>query len=100
MSRPSPHDRSTGPVETERGTNTSQKVSEVIYETSWLNPLEGHQVSVTLRDGSRLDNCHLLSASRPGGQTVWLFLGGMDVFLPVAAIAACREASVTAPLVA
>ena len=88
------------PSRLSEGPNTSQKVSNVIYETSWLKPLEGHQVSVTLRGGTRIVNCHLLSASRPGGQTVWLCIGGMDVFLPMAAIAACRGASSTAPRVA
>lgn len=72
----------------------------MISETIWLHALEGRQVSVTLRDGSRIDDCHLVSATRPGGQTVWLFLEGMDVFLPGAAIVACREASPTAQRVA
>lgn len=71
-----------------------------MISTSWLHPLEGRQVSVTLRDGSRLDDSQLVSASRPGGRTVWLFLDGMDIFLPVAAIAACREATPTVQRVA
>ncbi len=72
----------------------------MISERFWLHPLEGRQVSVTLRDGSRIDDCQLVSANRPGSQTVWLFLDGMDVFLPVAAIVACREALPTAQRVA
>jgi len=56
-----------------------------------MHSLEGRHVSVTLRDGSRIDDCRLVSAHRPGAQTVWLFVDGIDVFLPVAAIAACSD---------
>jgi hypothetical protein len=52
-------------------------------------------VSVALRDGSRIDDCQLVSASRPGAQTVWLFVDGIDVFLPVAAILGMWEATTT-----
>ncbi|MGH3117624.1 MAG: hypothetical protein ACRDPR_17435 [Nocardioidaceae bacterium] len=60
-----------------------------------IHSLEGCYVSVALRDGSRIDGCRLVSARRPGAQTVWLFLDGMDVFLPVGAIAACWETAST-----
>jgi hypothetical protein len=58
-----------------------------------MHSLEGRHVSVALRDGSRIDDCRLVSAHRPGAQTVWLFVDGMDVFLPVAAVAACSAAA-------
>jgi len=54
--------------------------------------LEGRRVSVALRDGSRIDDCQLVSAGRPGTETVWLFSNGIDVFVPVATIVACWEA--------
>ena len=57
-----------------------------------MHPLEGRRVNVALRDGSRIDDCQLVSASRPGTQTVWLFVNGIDVFLPVAAILSMWEA--------
>lgn len=60
-----------------------------------MTSLEGRHVNVALRDGSRIDDCQLVSASRPGTQTVWLFVDGIDVFLPVAAIAACWDAAST-----
>lgn len=60
-----------------------------------MDSLEGRRVSVALRDGSRIDNCRLVSARRPGAQTVWLFMDGIDVFLPVAAIVACWDAAST-----
>jgi hypothetical protein len=53
---------------------------------------EGRHVSVDLRDGSRIEDCQVISAHRPGAQTVWLFVDGIDVFLPVAAIVGCSEA--------
>jgi hypothetical protein len=46
-----------------------------------LRVLEGWHVSVALRDGSRIDDCQLVSVGRSGVSTVWLFVGGRDVFL-------------------
>ena len=45
--------------------------------------LEGRQVSVALDDGSRIDDCHLVSYGRHKVATVWLVAGGGDVFIPV-----------------
>jgi hypothetical protein len=47
-----------------------------------LQPLEGRRVSVALNDGSRIDDCQLVSAGRARAATVWLFSNGTDVFLP------------------
>ncbi len=58
-----------------------------------MHPLEGRGVNVALRDGSRIDDCQLVSASRPGAQTIWLFVDGIDVFLPVAAVVEIWEAA-------
>ena len=43
---------------------------------SELRCLEGRQVSVALADGSRIDDCQLVSAGRYGTGTVWLFSDG------------------------
>ena len=52
-----------------------------------LRSLEGRRVGVALADGSRLDDCQLISAPRVGLQTVWLLLSnGADAFLPLAAV--------------
>lgn len=40
--------------------------------------LEGHQVSVSLSDGSRLDDCELVSAGRGQSVTLWLHDGQHD----------------------
>ena len=50
---------------------------------SELRCLEGRQVSVALADGSRIDDCQLVSAGRPGVQTLWVFTNGADAFVPL-----------------
>jgi hypothetical protein len=50
---------------------------------SELRCLEGRQVSVALADGSRIDDCQLVSAGRPGVQTMWVFTNGADAFVPL-----------------
>jgi hypothetical protein len=42
--------------------------------------LEGHQVSVAFTDGSRLDDCELVSTGHNGASTLWLYANGADVF--------------------
>jgi hypothetical protein len=49
---------------------------------SQLRTLEGRWVSVDLTDGSCID-AELISAGRPGLQTIWLVISGADVFLPL-----------------
>ena len=48
-----------------------------------LRQLEGRHVAVALTDGSRLDDCELVSAARRGSATLWLLDGGDDRFVPV-----------------
>ena len=40
--------------------------------------LEGRHVSVSLRDGSRLDDCELVSSGRGHAATIWLHDGSDD----------------------
>ena len=47
-----------------------------------LRDLEGREISISLLDGSRLDGVTLVSAGRGGTTSVWVFDGGMDVFVP------------------
>jgi hypothetical protein len=47
-----------------------------------LRTLEGRQVTVALRDGTRIDS-NLLSAGRRRTETLWLVTGGEDVFVPL-----------------
>lgn len=50
---------------------------------SQLGELEGRQVNVALDDGSRIDDCQLVSFGRHNVATVWLVADGADVFIPV-----------------
>ncbi|MGH3115811.1 MAG: hypothetical protein ACRDQ2_01580 [Gaiellales bacterium] len=47
-----------------------------------MRGLEGRQVTVALRDGSRIDDCQLVSAGRAGARSVWVFTQGTDRFVP------------------
>ena len=57
-----------------------------------IGHLEGHRVSLALADGSRLDDCELVSAGR-GSATLWLFVNGGDVFVSVAEVTDAWEAA-------
>ena len=46
-----------------------------------LKVLEGRQVSLALRDGSRIDDCQLVSVGRSGVRSLWICTQGLDVFL-------------------
>ncbi|HEY2330727.1 MAG TPA: hypothetical protein VGH94_02310 [Acidimicrobiales bacterium] len=49
-----------------------------------LRRLEGRHVSVALRDGSRLEDCELVSvAGRRRGGSIWLLVGGDDHIVAV-----------------
>ena len=48
-----------------------------------LHGMEGRQVSVALRNGSRIDDCQLVSGPRARTGTVWLFSNGDDLFFSV-----------------
>jgi hypothetical protein len=49
---------------------------------SVLIALEGRRVSVALKDGSRIDDCELVSSGRKGVTKLWLYTNGQDVFVP------------------
>ncbi|MDQ4134020.1 MAG: hypothetical protein M3179_12660 [Actinomycetota bacterium] len=51
-------------------------------QMSAIRSLEGHQVSIALTDGSRIDAAALMAAGRPGQATVWVYCNGNDVFIP------------------
>jgi hypothetical protein len=60
--------------------------------TSLIGHLEGRRVSVALADGSRLDDCELVSAGH-GAETLWLFVNGDDLFVPMADVTDAWEAA-------
>ena len=57
-----------------------------------LRQWEGRQVSVALTDGSRIDDCQLVSAGRTAAGTLWLFTNGSDLFVSVDEVTAVWEA--------
>jgi hypothetical protein len=57
-----------------------------------LHSIEGRRVSVSLRDGRRLDDCSLVSAGRARVRKLWLFSNGEDVFVPLADVIDVWEA--------
>lgn len=46
-----------------------------------IRNLEGRHVNVDLADGSRLDDCELVSAGRRGVQSLWIVANGADRFV-------------------
>jgi hypothetical protein len=54
---------------------TNDRVAEI------TKCLEGCRVSVSLVDGSRIDDCELVSAGQHGVQSLWLYSNGADTFV-------------------
>ncbi len=57
-----------------------------------LRGLEGLQIGLSLADGSRIDDCQLVSAGRCAG-TLWLFTNGSDLFVALGDVTAVWEAA-------
>jgi len=57
-----------------------------------LKQLEGHRVNVALADGSRIDDCELVSVDRGRRGRVWVHANGGDAFLPLAQVSDIWEA--------
>jgi hypothetical protein len=55
--------------------------------------LEGHRVSIALTNGSRIDDCALISAGRGGDDRLWLYSNGADTFVPLAEVTDLWEAA-------
>jgi len=55
---------------------------------------EGRQVCVALRNGSRIDDCQLVSVGAGATETLWLFSNGMDVFVSIGQVLDVWEAPV------
>lgn len=54
------------------------------HRMSELRELEGREVCLALANGSRIDDCSLVSAGRGRAETLWIFINGHDVFIPIA----------------
>jgi hypothetical protein len=62
-----------------------------INHQAGLRYLEGHRVCLSLVDGSHLDDVMLVSAGRGATSSVWLELGGMDVFIMKSQVVEAHE---------
>ena len=49
--------------------------------TELVRDLEGRQVCIALADGTRIDDCQLVSAARSEAATLWLYDNGADRFV-------------------
>jgi hypothetical protein len=61
-------------------------------DPSQIVELEGRQVNVALDDGSRIDDCQLVSYGRHNVSTVWLVADGGDLTIPLDRIVEIWEA--------
>jgi hypothetical protein len=50
-------------------------------QVRYLRSIEGRHVSVALRNGTRIDDCELVSGGRSRLVNLWLFANGHDVFV-------------------
>jgi hypothetical protein len=57
-----------------------------------LRNYEGQRVCLALADGSRIDDCSLVSAGRGRADTVWVFVNGTDTFIRLVDVVAVWEA--------
>lgn len=46
-----------------------------------IQSLEGHCVCVALRDGTRIDDCQLVSCGRQAVGSMWVYSNGFDRFV-------------------
>lgn len=58
-----------------------------------LRHLEGHRVGLVLNDGTRILDCQLISAGRPGLSSVWVLVDNTDNFIPVMTVTEVWEIS-------
>lgn len=56
-----------------------------------LGQMQGRRVCLALADGTRIDDCQLISAGLGSTETAWLFVNGRDFFVPRGEIIAAWE---------
>jgi hypothetical protein len=62
-----------------------------------LHSIEGRHVSVSLRDGTRIDDCELVSGGRTHAPSLWLFTNGEDRFVALTEVVDVWETEVRSP---
>ena len=59
---------------------------------SQLRDFEGRPVTLALANGSRIDDCSLVSLGRGRTTTVWIYTNGQDAFVDVSDVVDVWEA--------
>ena len=62
------------------------------HDNGQLRQLEGHRVNIALADGSRIDDCELVSVGRGRRGHLWVHANGGDAFVPLSQISDVWEA--------
>jgi hypothetical protein len=57
-----------------------------------LRCMEGRCVCLSLVDGTRIDECQVISVAPTSGGTVWVYTNGEDAFIPIGDICDTWEA--------
>ena len=83
-------------VDTPGGTTQLSTGAVGDRRSALIGRLEGRHISVTLTDGSDIDDYELVSAGHHGVQSLWLCANGADMFVPLAEVADVREVPGTA----
>ena len=59
--------------------------------TDQFRDFEGHRVSLSLVNGSRIDDCQMLSAARGPTENIWVFSNGVDRCVALSEVLDCWE---------
>lgn len=65
----------------------------MVVQPGDLEQLVGRRVSVALTDGSRIDDCRLVSLPRRHVDGLWLYTEGHDAIVPIDRVRDVWEAS-------
>jgi hypothetical protein len=56
-----------------------------------LRGFEGQRVSLSLVNGTRIDDCQMVAAAREPAETIWVFSNGVDRFVALCEVVDCWE---------
>ena len=56
------------------------------HDNGQLRQLEGHRVNIALADGSRIDDCELVSVGGGRRGHLWVHANGGDAFVPMSQV--------------
>ena len=59
--------------------------------TDQFRTFEGHQVSLSLVNGARIDDCQMVSAALGPTENIWVFSNGVDRFVAQSEVVDCWE---------